>query len=156
MEIRNFKIEDRIGWISMRAKLWTDAPIDELISDTFIITSGEKAEDSQCNWKVFILEEYGDKLCGFLEAYILQISKGCSISPVGIIKGLYVESSFRKNGWGRKLIEKAEQWMELEGCMEIESVVDAYRKAGIEAHKAMGYEITDADDKKVRFKKKVR
>lgn len=151
MLIRNLKIEDRIGWISMRGKLWPDAPVDKLVKDTILIISGQCLEDCQYKWKVFMLEDDSGKVCGFIEISLRKNYEYCTSSPVGFIEGLYVEERFRKNGWGRRLVKKAEEWVKDEGGKEIASSTDAYRKAGIEAHIALGYTMVFIDGKKVKF-----
>lgn len=151
MLIRNLKEEDRMRWISMRGKLWPDAPIGKLIKDAIFIEAGECPEECQYKMKVFMLEDDSGKLCGFIEVSLRKNYKYCTSSPVGFIEGLYIENHCRKNGWGGRLMKKAEEWIKSEGGKEIASIIDAYRKAGIEAYVALGYIMVFADYKKVKF-----
>lgn len=155
MLIRNLKVEDRIGWIGMRAKLWAEEPVDKLIHDTFVIIEGACFHNGQRKWKVFILENDEGKLCGFLEASAGVNKENGTASVTASLEGLFIESSFRKKGWGRKLVEKMEEWAKSEGCTEIVSETNIYRKAGIESYRSMGYAIIFKDDKKVRLRKEL-
>lgn len=161
MLIRDLKKVDRIAWISMRTKLWPEAPIDELIRETFVITDEEQLEERKLKYKVFILEDEKGKLFGFVEVFVeMSVNYGNLNSHndavTGLIKGWYVENSFRRHGFGKKLIEEAEKWTMNMGGSEIISEINVNRKIGIEAYKALGYMEIFKDDKNMKVMKQLK
>ena len=93
---------------------------------------------------VFVAEEPGSRLVGFVEVDLRSHADGCNPArPVGYIEGWYVAPAYRRRRVGGRLIAAAEDWARNEGCTEMAS--DAWLDAldSQRAHEALGFEIVD-------------
>ncbi|MEM7343763.1 MAG: GNAT family N-acetyltransferase, partial [Chloroflexota bacterium] len=70
---------------------------------------------------------------------------GCvtEAAEVPYIEGWYVDAHLRGQGYGRQLIEAAEQWAKEKGFNELASDAEVENIASIAAHKALGFDETD-------------
>jgi aminoglycoside 6'-N-acetyltransferase I len=80
------------------------------------------------------------RVVGFLELDFRKYAPGCQSSPVAFIEGWHVESTFRRRGIGRALVEAAEARARAMGHHEIASDSELDNTDGIAAHRALGYE----------------
>ena len=133
VQIRPAESRDREEWLRLRAALWSDADIDELRQEL------QAHLDGKMPIVAFVLERPNGKLGGFLEASIRPWAEGCTAPNVGYIEGWF-DPDLRGQGWGRKLVNFAEDWARQQGCAEMGS--DAYvdNLDSRAAHKALGYE----------------
>ena len=93
---------------------------------------------------VFVAEEPGRRLIGFVEVDLRSHADGCNPArPVGYIEGWYVAPANRRRRVGARLVAAAENWARNQGCMEMAS--DAWLDAldSQRAHEALGFEIVD-------------
>lgn len=67
----------------------------------------------------FLLLSSDGAAAGLLELSLRNIVDGCVGGPVGYIEGIYLRPEFREQGWGRRLMEFAEQWCRNQGCRHL-------------------------------------
>lgn len=134
MTIRPAHASDKEEWLRLRHALWDDAEIDELREEL------EEHLKGRSEIVAFVLERPDGSLGGWLEASIRPWAEGCTTTNVGYIEGWYVDPDLRGEGWGRKLVEKAEAWAREKGCKEMgsDALIDNHESRA--AHKALGYE----------------
>jgi aminoglycoside 6'-N-acetyltransferase I len=65
--------------------------------------------------------------------------EGCSTSPVVYVEGLFVEPLFRKQGVGKALLRKAEEWGKDNNCSEIASDAEIQNIESLAFHKSIGF-----------------
>jgi aminoglycoside 6'-N-acetyltransferase I len=93
---------------------------------------------------VFLAEELGGRVVGFIEVDLRSHADGCDPSrPVGYIEGWYVVPEHRRRRVGARLVVAAEDWARNQGCTEMAS--DAWLDAlgSQRAHEALGFEVVD-------------
>jgi aminoglycoside 6'-N-acetyltransferase I len=76
---------------------------------------------------------------GFAELSTRSHADGCDSDAVAYLEGWFVESSFRRKGAGRALVNAAEQWARNQGCTEFASDTEIDNGASAGAHKALGF-----------------
>jgi aminoglycoside 6'-N-acetyltransferase I len=69
------------------------------------------------------------------------------------VEGWFVEKALRGKQWGRKLIAAAGRWARQHGMAELASDAETWNRAGIAAHRAVGFRETF---RVVQFLKRVR
>jgi len=92
-------------------------------------------------------------LHGFTEVSIRDRVDEAVSEKVGYLEGWYVEPEYRGMGWGRKLVEAAEQWVAGKGLTEMASDAELGNEHAIAMHSALGFKETS---RVVRFLKNVR
>lgn len=66
-----------------------------------------------------------EKIIGFAHAALRHdYVEGTSSSPVGYLEGIYIEESYRKQGYARQLVKACEEWSLSQGCSEFASDVE--------------------------------
>lgn len=114
-----------------RIQLWPDCiaecdgEIAEILADTV-------------SWVVFMALSEGEPV-GFLEVRLRDSAEGATTSPVPFIEGWFVLPDYRKRGFGRALVQAAEDWALSRGHTEIASDTQIDNAASIEAHQRLGY-----------------
>jgi aminoglycoside 6'-N-acetyltransferase I len=93
-------------------------------------------------------------LCGFIEVSIHPDAENCATTPVGFIEGWWVDPDYRKQGYGGKLLEKAEKWALSKGCRKIASNMEDYREISLKMRQASSYEVTSRGEI-IKFKKNI-
>lgn len=136
--------EDAKLLAKMSSSIWHDS-IDEL-TKTFLelIVSTKDI--------VLILTE-NEMPIGFANATIrYDYVEGTSSSPVGYLEGIYIESSFRKQGYGRLLVVHCEKWAKEKGCTEFASDCELDNKESYAFHLALGF---TEENRIICFKKEI-
>ena len=77
---------------------------------------------------------------------------GCDTSPVAFVEGIWVRENYQKQGVGRLLIAKAEDWAYSLSAKELASDTRIESDHSIHAHKSWGFVETE---RVVYFKKKL-
>ena len=114
----------------MRTDLYGDDPsLKPEIDDFFADNSSIEA--------VYIADD-GNPV-GFMELGTRPYAEGCVTSPVAYVEGLYVMPEKRRQGIGRLLIDKAEDWARGRGLAELASDALIGNEASIAMHKALGF-----------------
>lgn len=89
---------------------------------------------------VFVAVRPDGSVCGFVEAGSRPYADGCETSPVGYVEGWYVDPDVRREGYGRALLEAAEDWARAAGYQEMASDALIDNEMSRMAHLASGYE----------------
>ncbi len=143
--IRPATHDDRDEWLRMRKALWPDCP------DT-----DHAVEMAEClkrkHFTAFVVERDGDGLGGFVEVAERPITEDNEPGPIAHVEGWYVDPDLRRCGWGRKLIQAAEDWARAQGYSEIRSDAEIENAVSQQAHRALGFEETN---RSVFYRKKL-
>lgn len=138
MEIRAATPADVMEWARLRNELWPDS-IDVHLADITPFFSGA-AHGIQ---EVFIIDGPHGRLGGFIELNIRGYAEGSAADQVPYIEGWFVAEELRGQGWGRRLVDAAEQWAQAQGFTELASDAELDNAGSIAAHEALGFEETD-------------
>jgi aminoglycoside 6'-N-acetyltransferase I len=95
---------------------------------------------SRSDSAVFVVDRGNGSLAGFVEAGTRSIADGCKLNPVGYIEAWYVDPDIRRSGYGRKLIDAAEDWAREQGYTEMASDALIDNEVSHAAHRNIGYE----------------
>ncbi|MBX7223431.1 MAG: GNAT family N-acetyltransferase [Blastocatellia bacterium] len=134
MKIRRVVPSDFPEWLRMRDLLWPGAPEDH---EREIIEFFEKPNPDLAT---FVIDCGGNRLGGFVETNIRDYAEGCSSGRIGYIEGWYVDDPLRRQGWGGRLLQAAEDWARELGLSEMASDCDIANEVSLLAHTALGYE----------------
>ncbi|MDQ4123747.1 MAG: GNAT family N-acetyltransferase [Acidobacteriota bacterium] len=135
MKIRTIQREDFNDWSRLRKELWAHVAEDEnLIELEQVLADGGKSQ-------IFLAENGDGEIIGFLEASLrYEYVEGCDYTPVGYIEGWFVEENYRRKQVGRELVEAAENWARVCGCLEMASDCELENSVSRAAHFGVGYE----------------
>ena len=131
--IRLLRGTDRGEWIRLRRALWPHHNAGELEVEADAIEGAQEATP------VFVAERPNGGLCGMIEVAIRDHAVGCSTGRVGYLEAWYVEPEQRRQGIGRRLVERAEEWARDQGCTEIASDTTPRYPLSPAAHEALRY-----------------
>jgi aminoglycoside 6'-N-acetyltransferase I len=134
--IRGYRDGDHPEWLRMRRTLWDYCPDDEQVREMEEILVSDTES-------VFFAERRDGTLSGFLEVTLRSRADGCDSTPVGYLKGWYVDPDVRRQGIGRALVEAAESWARSKGCRQMASDAELWNEVSHRAHRALGYQETD-------------
>jgi aminoglycoside 6'-N-acetyltransferase I len=104
------------------------------------LAKGMREFRARSDAEVFVVERGDGSLAGFVEAGSRPYADGCDSSPVGYIEAWYVDGDVRHHGYGRALLEAAEEWAQGRGYTEMASDALLHNEASHAAHRASGYE----------------
>lgn len=136
MEIRRYKASDWEEWVRMNRALF---PGLSLKADE----AEMRATIARTDAAVFVIDRGDGRLAGYVEAGERSIADGCESSPVAYIEAWYVDPDVRRSGYGRSLLEAAEQWARDRGRSEMASDALIDNHVSHEAHRKSGYEEVD-------------
>jgi aminoglycoside 6'-N-acetyltransferase I len=137
MNIRKISEGDFEAWLEMRKALWPEQADDHQgdISDFF----NKKSIDIE-EVLVVCKDEW---VVGFLEMNIRNFAVGSRYAKVPYVEAWYVREAYRSQGYGRALMEAAEQWSKARGYCEIASDTTTDNERSIRLHKQLGYRETE-------------
>jgi aminoglycoside 6'-N-acetyltransferase I len=133
MQIRAYRDEDWSEWLRMSHALFPDEPVEEL-------AQGMRMVRAQDDYEVFVIDRLNGSLAGYVEVGTRSYADGCSTTPVAYIEAWYVDPDFRRAGFGRALLDAAEDWARSNGYSEIGSDALLDNFVSHRAHVASGYE----------------
>jgi aminoglycoside 6'-N-acetyltransferase I len=90
---------------------------------------------------VYLLRE-DEEYIGFISLSIrTDYVEGMIHSPVGYIEGVYIKPGHRGKGYGKALVQCAEDWTLEKGCRQLGSDTEAFNAGSIEFHRQLGFNI---------------
>jgi aminoglycoside 6'-N-acetyltransferase I len=134
--IRQMGSADRSVWAEMRATLWPDQ------NSTAHVVELDEILCSDDSWG-FITETIDGTPVGFAEVAIRKYANGCTSGPVPFLEGIWVKAEFRRQGVGRRLMEKVEEFLAQRGFREIGSDAEIDNRISHAAHSGWGFTETE-------------
>jgi len=117
----------------MAAKLWSEHTPEELEEELAALARREDAA-------LFLLTTPSGRPAGFAQCGLRRdYVEGSSSSPVGYLEGLYVEEDCRGRGYGRRLVERCEDWARRKGCTQFASDCQLGNDQSWDFHLAVGF-----------------
>lgn len=132
--IRRLQATDDAEWLRLRQALWPDFTIAELRQEMSAIVADAEQQ------VVFVAERPHGGLCGLVELSIHSTAPGCESNRIGYLEAWYVDSAWRQQGVGRRLVNAAEDWARSAGCQEMASDTTPEYPLSPQAHAALGYQ----------------
>ncbi len=133
---------DREPLALLRHALWPESSAADHAKELDLILDGKAPGILPAT--VFVAEENGGALLGFLEAGLRSHADGCDEShPVGYVEGWYVIETRRRHGIGAALLRAAEGWARAQGCTEMASDTQLDNVLSQRAHESLGFQITE-------------
>ena len=143
MQVRRFRDDDVSEWLRLSQALDPATPREEHLADMRLIRARRDAA-------VFVIERPTGGLAGYVEVASRSYADGCATSPVGYVEAWYVDADVRRAGYGRALLQAAEDWARAQGYTEIASDALLENELSLYAHLGSGYRIVD---RVVQFRK---
>lgn len=114
-------------------QMWRGHTLDELTEEfENIIKSNNSA--------IFVLC-LDEQIVGFAQCQLRHdYVEGTDSSPVGYLEGIFVEDSFRRQGYAKRLLVECENWSKEKGCYEFASDCELENMNSWKFHMAMGFE----------------
>ncbi|MFD2571840.1 aminoglycoside 6'-N-acetyltransferase [Spirosoma soli] len=134
MTILEVTENDADDWLQLALELWPDYSLDEmnLVTDGIAQSPRETA---------FIVRDEQGTAIGFMNLSLRHdYVPGATQQPVAYVEGLYVREPYQKQGIGRQLIHRAEQWARDQGCSELASDVLIDNAPSAAFHSKAGFE----------------
>lgn len=132
----------------MRDLLWPDSLQQHIteIEEFFFGTSTDVVQ-------VFVIERKEGGLAGFIEINVRNFAEGSRSSRVPYIEAWFIDKDKRGQGYGKKLMQTAENWAMQSGFSELGSDTEVDNINSIKAHMKLGFKEVD---RVVCFLKKLR
>ncbi|WP_417208367.1 aminoglycoside 6'-N-acetyltransferase [Antarctobacter sp.] len=139
MPIRVATQSDLQSWVALRARLWSDTPLDQHRTEAREMLARSPAEGI-----VFLDVGAQGGLRAFAEAALRHDHvNGCETSPVAFLEGIFVCPNEQGSGIGRDLLASVQSWARERGCSELASDAHLGNVASQAFHLALGFEETD-------------
>ena len=145
-ESQNFRVRlstlaDVAQLTPMRHELWPESSASHHAAELSAVLSGNTQRVYPL--MIFVAEENGGKLLGFLEANLRSAADGCDEKlPVGYVEGWFVAESRRGQGVGAALLCAAEDWARAQGCVEMASDTGIDNPLSQRVHEASGFTVS--------------
>jgi len=126
----------------LRETLWPESPASDHAQELAPFLAGERSGTMPST--IFVAESSEGVLTGFLEVGLRSHADGCDPRrPVGSVEGLFVSEAYRRAGIGARLLEAAEAWARLHGCVEM--AADTWLEATLSqrVHEALKFDVVD-------------
>ena len=138
MEIRKAQPADLEAWLDLRSQLWPDPTVDHAaeLEEYFSGTSIDIVQ-------AYVIEDGNQSVVGFIELNLRNFAEGSRSPRVPYVEGWFIRPDYRGQSWGRRLMEKAEQWALEQGRSELASDTELVNTRSIAIHRALGFEETE-------------
>src|SRR6266516_88006 len=146
MKIRAYRDDDWSEWLRMSVALFPEYSADEL-------GRGMREFRARSDADVFVAERENGSLAGYVEVGSRSYADGCDTSPVGYVEAWYVDPDVRRGGYGRALLEAAEDWARGQGFTEMGSDALLDNEISHAAHRKADY--TEVD-RVLQFRKTIK
>ena len=135
-QVRVYADTDWWEWLRLSCLLFP-----EVSADNLAVGMGEFRVRTDA--EVFVIERSNGSVAGFVEVGSRLYADGCESSPVGYIEAWYVDPDVRRLGYGRALLNAAEEWARQKGYTEMASDAQLDNLVSHAAHHRAGYEEVD-------------
>ncbi|MEZ0542430.1 aminoglycoside 6'-N-acetyltransferase [Fibrella arboris] len=147
MSIREVSASDFKEWFDLACLLWPDYEPDEMTDALNGIQQRSATESA------FLLRHDNRQAIGFINLSLrFDYVPGATKRPVAYVEGIFVLADHRQRGYGKLLIEHAEEWARQQGCSELASDVLLDNEASQAFHRQVGF---DEAERVVSFIKSV-
>ena len=141
VRIRIATSSDCLPLADLRARLWPQSSSDEHARELTAILNGTALRVLPLI--IFVAEESGAAVVGFLEAGLRSCADGCDASrPVAYVEGWFVVEHRRGQGIGGGLLRAAEAWARAQGCREMASDASIENELSQRVHESSGFTVT--------------
>lgn len=130
METRELQRGDVEAWVALRRMLWPDARPDCLLADADRVLS---SPDEVC----FLLIHPSQAPVGFIEGAIHPGPE----TPYAHVEAWYVAPEFRRQGHGRHLLDRLENWCLHRRIYQLTSDTDPGYPISPRAHASCGFRV---------------
>ena len=138
MNIRKARYADLEAWTEMRSELWPDSKDDHAVElEQYFL--GSSIDIVQA----YVIEDENEIAVGFIELNLRNFAEGSRSPKVPYVEAWFVKSDYRAQGWGKRLMEQAEQWALEQGYSELASDTELVNTHSIAMHRALGFEETE-------------
>jgi aminoglycoside 6'-N-acetyltransferase I len=133
MKIVKIAQDDFNEWLDLAVKLWPDYSSIEMQDILTEILDSDRET-------AFIMRDDDGKAIAFMNLSLrFEYVPEATQSPVGYIEGIYVQDDYRDRGFGKALVEYAEQWALTQGCIELASDALVENTASHKFHTKTGF-----------------
>lgn len=130
--IKKAEIKDASYVAELAIKMWKNHGLNELTKEFEIIISGKESA-------VYILFD-DEQAVGFAQCQLRHdYVEGTNSNPVGYLEGIFVEESYRRKGYAKRLLERCEIWAREMGCIEFASDCEIDNGESLEFHLKSGF-----------------
>lgn len=134
--IRKAQQEDLPTATALALELWPDnAPEDLAAVLEQILQNPEAAIFLACSQN----KPVGFAQCQLRHDYV----EGTKSSPVGYLEGIFVQETYRRQGYARLLLIACEVWAKEQGCCEFASDCELTNEDSLRFHLNLGFEETN-------------
>lgn len=137
MTIREVNEKDIEQWSEMRTALWPETN-DGHISEIKEYLSGSSIDIVQA-----YVAEVGPEIIGFMELNIRNFAEGSRNPKLPYVEAWYIKPEYQNKGYGKQLMQKAEQWAISQGYSELASDTEIDNHRSISMHKHLGFMETE-------------
>ena len=143
--IRKATVSDAEDIAKLAIQMWESHTVGELAEEFADLLANEKAA-------VFLCCE-DDSAVGVAQCQLRHdYGEGTDSSPVGYPEGVFVDTQYRKRGFGKALVDACENWAKEQGCTEFASDCELDNTASLAFHLKMGFEEASRN---IHFAKKI-
>lgn len=125
-------------WAEMRGELWPGS-IETLRDEIEAYFTGHSVDIVEA----FMAEDAGGTVVGFMELNIRNFAEGSRSPRLPYVEAWYVKPEYRGQGYGRAMMQRAEQWAREKGFQELASDTEFDNEVSIAAHKHLGFKETE-------------
>jgi len=136
VQIRAYRDADWPEWVRLGLALFPGY-------SAAVLEPGMREHRARSDAEVFVAEREDGSIAGFVEVGARPYADGCDTSPVGYIEAWYVDPDVRRGGYGRALLEAAEDWARTRGYREMASDAQLNNEISHAAHHRAGYAEVD-------------
>ncbi len=137
MKIRKATRADASAWSVLRTELWPNT-YDSHRAEINEYFNGQ-AIDIAC---VYLLDIDG-QVAGFIELNIRNFAEGSRRARVPYVEAWVVASAYRGKGYGKALMQFAQNWAQDQGYSELASDTELGNESSIAIHKHLGFNQTE-------------
>jgi len=138
VNIRSATESDLEKWAILRNCLWPDS-IENHSKILAKFISGDGVEVVEA----LVIETADEGVLGFIELNLRNYAEGSKESQVPYIEGWYVSEPYQQMGYGKQLIQAAEEWAINGGYRELASDTELTNENSIQIHKHLGFKETE-------------